>query len=184
MISHTSKLFFLFFICTTFLCLCSSFSVPTQYSSILGPNLDKLPSQDEAIQLFHQWKKDHGRVYQDLGEMAKKFENFLSNLKYITDSNAKRKSSYDFLLGVNTFADWSANEFQETFLHDIDMPKDNGTRKLNDLACRAPSFLDWRSKGAVTHVKDQKNCGKFVLLATFLFRVIPPYVWLKKMKIS
>ncbi|XP_057434176.1 ervatamin-B-like [Lotus japonicus] len=160
MISHTSNIFLLFFICTTFSCLSSSFRIPTPYSSIMGPNLDKLPSQDEAIQLFQQWKKDHGRVYKDLGEMAKKFEIFLSNLKYITESNAKRKSPHDFLLGLNKFADWSAKEFQETYLHELDMPKEESSiMKLDDLPCDAPSSLDWRSKGVVTHVKDQEDCG-------------------------
>src|ERR1044072_8095456 len=147
MISHTLKIFLLFFICTTFSCrISSSFNIPTNniYSSILAHNLDKLPSQDEAIHLFQQWTKEHGRVYQDLGEMAKKFENFLSNLKLITASNARRKSTYDFVLGLNIFADWSAEEFKEIYLHDIDMPKDNKIMKLDDLPCRAPSYLDWR----------------------------------------
>ncbi|KAJ1403003.1 Peptidase C1A, papain C-terminal [Sesbania bispinosa] len=160
MISHTSSLFLFFFICTTLLlCLVSSSSIPTQYSSILGPNLDKLPSEDEAIKLFQLWKKEHGRVYKDLDEMTRKFEIFLSNLKYITESNAKRESPHGSLLGLNKFADFSAKEFQEKYLHDIDMPMEYTTMKLDDLPCDAPSSLDWRSKGAVTGVKDQGDCG-------------------------
>ncbi|KAJ1418731.1 Peptidase C1A, papain C-terminal [Sesbania bispinosa] len=160
MISHTSSLFFLFFTCTTLLlCLVSSSSIPTQYSSILGPNLDKLPSEDEAIKLFQLWKKEHGRVYKDLDEMTRKFEIFLSNLKYITESNAKRESPHDSLLGLNKFADWSAKEFQEKYLHDINMPMEYTTTQLDDLPCDAPSSLDWRSKGVVTGVKDQGDCG-------------------------
>ncbi|XP_061362025.1 P34 probable thiol protease-like [Gastrolobium bilobum] len=126
--------------------------------SILGPNLDKLPSQDEAIQLFQLWKKEHGRVYKDLEEMAKKFEIFVSNLKYITESNAKRRFPSDYCLGLNKFADWSPKELQETYLHNLDMPTDSGM-KLNDSNCNAPSSLDWRSSGVVTGVKDQRNCG-------------------------
>lgn len=168
MISHASSPFLLFFICTTFLfsCLSSiSFSIPTHYSSIMGPNLDKLPSQDEAIQLFQLWKKEHGRVYRDLGEMAKKFDIFLSNLNHISESNAKRNSPHGFLLGLTNFADWSPEEFRKTYLHHLDMPKNSGSiKQLDDLPCSAPSSLDWRSRGVVSSVKDQKDCGKLISL--------------------
>ncbi|TKY58455.1 P34 thiol protease [Spatholobus suberectus] len=119
MISQPLKLFLLFFICITLICLSLSSSIPTQYS-ILGPNLDKLPSQDEAIQLFQLWSKEHGRVHKDLKETAKRFDIFLSNLNYIIESNAKRSSPSGNLLGLNNFADWSPIEFQEIYLHGHD----------------------------------------------------------------
>ncbi|CAJ2658861.1 unnamed protein product [Trifolium pratense] len=163
MIFHISKLFLLFTIFTTFLYFSLSYDTPTKYSSILGPNLDKLPTQDKAIELFQQWMKDHGRVYKDLEEMSKKFDNFLSNLKYIIETNAKRKSPHGFLLGLTNFSDWSFQEFQKRYLHDIDMSMNIDTMKMNDVhglsSCDAPSSLDWRSKGVVTNVKDQQNCG-------------------------
>ncbi|XP_061374819.1 ervatamin-B-like [Gastrolobium bilobum] len=158
MISQTPNMFLIIFIFTTFVCLSSSSSIPTQYS-ILGPNLDKLPSQDEALQLFQLWKKENGRIYKDLEEMAKKFEIFLSNLNYITKSNAKRRSSSTYLLGMNKFADWSPKEFQKTYLHGHDMPKQLGHVKQNNLSYAGPVSLDWRRRGVVTGVKDQANCG-------------------------
>jgi hypothetical protein len=170
MIYHTLNLFLLFIIFTTFLCLSSSYDTPPKYSSILGPNLDKLPTQDKAIELFQQWMKDHGRVYKDLEEMAKKFDIFLSNLKYIIETNAKRKLPHGFLLGLTNFSDWSSQEFQEKYLHDIDMSMNNDTINVNGVhdlsSCSGvPSSLDWSLKGAVTIVKDQHTCGKFVVLA-------------------
>jgi len=130
----------------------------------MGPNLDKLPTQDKTIEIFQLWMKEHGRVYKDLEEMAKKFDIFISNLKYITERNAKRKSSNGFLLGLTNFTDWSSEEFQQRYLNKIDMPMDIDTMKVNDVhlsSCSAPSSLDWRSKGVVSDIKDQKNCGKF-----------------------
>ncbi|XP_045802725.1 ervatamin-B-like [Trifolium pratense] len=164
MIFHTSYLFLLFIIFTTFLCPFSSYDISTKYSSILGPNLDKLPTQDKTIKLFQQWMKDHGRVYKDLKEMTKKFDIFLSNLKYITETNAKRKSPHDFFLGLNNFSDWNSQEFQEKYLHDIDMSMNNDMVNVNGVrdlsSCSdAPSSLDWNSKGAVTTVKNQNTCG-------------------------
>jgi hypothetical protein len=167
-IFHTSKPFLFFTIFTTFLGLSLSYDTPTKYS-ILGPNLDKLPTQDKAIELFQQWMKDYGRVYKDLQEMSKKFDIFLSNLKYITENNAKRKSPHGFLLGLTNFSDWSSQEFKERYLHDIDMSMNIDTIKVNDVhglsSCDAPSSLDWRSKGAVTTVKNQHGCGKLIVFA-------------------
>ncbi|KAJ1393967.1 Peptidase C1A, papain C-terminal [Sesbania bispinosa] len=163
--THTSKLFLLFFICTTIFILIfgrsSRSGIPTEYSSILGSNFDQLPSQDEAIKLFQVWKREHGRVYKDLEEMAKKFEIFVSNMKYITETNAKRSSSSGYVLGLNNFSDWSRKEFRETYLHDLGMPNadDDNSIKLEDVSCSAPPSLDWRSKGAVTEVKNQGTCG-------------------------
>ncbi|KAL5096857.1 hypothetical protein RYX36_001184 [Vicia faba] len=95
----------------------SNFEIPTsKYSSILGAKLDKLPNQDEAIELFQIWKKEHERVYSDLEVTAKKFGIFVTNLKYITESNAKRDSSHSVLLGLTNFADLSFMEFNETYM--------------------------------------------------------------------
>ncbi|CAK8530701.1 unnamed protein product [Lathyrus sativus] len=144
----------------------SSFEILTnKYSSILGPKLDKLPNEDGVIKLFQLWKREHGRVYNDIDEMTKKFATFVTNLKYITETNAKRDSPHSSFLGLTNFADWSSKEFQETYLHDIDMSKIKDTVNIvndgvADLPCRnPPSSLDWRSKGAVTNVKDQGTCN-------------------------
>ena len=157
MIPNTSMRFLLFFICTTFICLSSSSSFPTQYS-IMGPNLDRLPSPDQAIQLFLQWVREHGRAYKSLDELGKKFEIFLDNLKYISESNAARSAS-SYRLGLNDFADWSREEFKEVYLHEYQLPTEHRPIKLENVSYTASS-LDWRTRGAVTRVKHQGNCGK------------------------
>ncbi|TKY71831.1 P34 thiol protease [Spatholobus suberectus] len=133
----------------------------------MGPNLDKLPSLDEAIQLFQLWKREHGRVYKDLEEMAKKFE---IDVKNIIESNAKRTS---YPLGLNQFSDWSHNELQQTYLHELAMPA-NSDMNLNEVSCSAPPSLDWRSKGVVTEVKDQSWCGKLLFFGKSFVSLILP----------
>ena len=93
--------------------------------------------------------------------MAKRFEIFLTNLKYITESNAERRSPSSYLLGLNKFADWSPKEFQEVYLHNFDVATATEHRgmKLKNVSY-APSSLDWRQKGAVAEVKDEGRCGK------------------------
>ncbi|KAK7255334.1 hypothetical protein RIF29_28741 [Crotalaria pallida] len=145
-------LFLLCFFFTTFICLSLSFSIPYQYS-ILGHNLDKHPSQEEASQLFQLWKKENGRVYKDLEEMTKKFDIFVSNLNYIIESNANRRSPSGSLLALNKFVDWSPEEFKKTYLHDLNILTDSGM-KFNDLNCLAPSSINWTAKGVVTAVPN------------------------------
>ncbi|KAI5447781.1 ervatamin-B [Lathyrus oleraceus] len=140
----------------------SHFEIPTnKYSSILGPKLDKLPNQDDAKKLFQLWKKEHGRVYRDQEEAEKKFEIFVTNLKYITKSNAKRESPHSALLGLTKFADLSLKEFKEKY-----MTMNTNTMNIvnnddvHDLTCsNPPQSWDWRKEKAVTSVKSQGTCG-------------------------
>ncbi|CAL5183570.1 unnamed protein product [Lathyrus oleraceus] len=180
-ISYTSNRFLLFIIFTACLCLYfaiqkknpdenediliipSKFEIPTsKYTSVSSLILDKLPNEDDVIELFQVWKKEHGRVYKDLGEMVRKFEIFVSNLEYIVESNAKRNSPHSSVVGLNNFADVSSSEFRETYmtLKTDAMDILNDDDDVEDVTCsNPPATLDWRSNGAVTPVKDQGECG-------------------------
>ncbi|CAK8530704.1 unnamed protein product [Lathyrus sativus] len=140
----------------------SRFAIPTsKYTSILGPKLDKLPNQGDAKKLFQLWKKEHGRVYHDQEEMEKKFEVFVSNVKYIVEANAKRDSPHSAFFGLTNFADLSFPEFKETYLTLNDDAMDTLNDDVDDSTCSIdpPTSLDWRLKDAVTPVKKQGKCG-------------------------
>ncbi|CAL5183572.1 unnamed protein product [Lathyrus oleraceus] len=175
-ISYNSNPFRFFVIFTACLCIyfafqkkkpahlniSSNFEIqPNNYSPISEPILDKLPNQDEVLRLFQQWKKEHGRVYHDLEEMSKKFATFVSNLKYIIETNAKRDSPNSAFLGLTNYADLSSTEFRETYMtlntDAMDFANDDD---VQDVTCSdPPSTLDWRTSGAVTPVKAQNGCG-------------------------
>lgn len=170
MISHTIKFFLSFFIFISITSLSFALS-SSEYSLSSHDNLDKFSSSDEQVlELFQLWKKEHGKQYENSEENAKRFETFRSNLKHINEINAKRKSPTRHRLSLNKFADISPEEFSKTYLQET--PSKYGDRKLKDEddddCDNLPASVDWRKEGAVTEVKDQGNCRKNVLL-NFLF---------------
>ncbi|XP_054777113.1 P34 probable thiol protease-like isoform X2 [Prosopis cineraria] len=154
MTSLVSKLLFLLFLCYSMICLSSC--IPSE-------ELDRFTSEEEVLGLFQLWQKEQGREYENLEGEAKRFEIFKENLKYIRETNAKRKSPFDHRLGLNKFADLSYEEFSKTLLPELAViTHDNITKQseeLNDESCDAPPSIDWRRKGAVTKVKYQGDCG-------------------------
>ncbi|XP_058765408.1 ervatamin-B-like [Vicia villosa] len=147
----------------------SSFEIPaSKYTSILGPKFDKLPNEDDVIQLFQVWKKEQGRVYNDLEEMANKFDTFVTNLKYIVETNAKRDSPHSSLLGLTSFVDLSFVEFKERYMTtNSDTINIVNNDDVGDLTCSdPPPSKDWRSEKAVTSVKNQGTCGSCASFST------------------
>ncbi|XP_028760340.1 P34 probable thiol protease-like, partial [Neltuma alba] len=157
-----TKIFLLFLVWYASISLTSSSSVPDEYSRS-NLDLDNLVSDTQVFHLFQIWKKETGREYQNLGEEAIRFEIFKSNLKEIREKNAERKSASDYSLGLNEFSDMTYEEFSKMYLHETEEPMmeiNNSEMILNDASCPdAPSSWDWRTKGAVTRVKNQGRCG-------------------------
>ncbi|XP_028784979.1 ervatamin-B-like [Neltuma alba] len=160
MSSLAIKLLLLLFLWYSLICL--SFGVPSGYS-ILNQDLEKFNSEKEIFHPFQMWKEETEREYKTLEEEVMRFQVFKRNLQSIKEENAKRKSPYEYRLGLNKFSDMSYEEFRKIYLHEIEeliMGSHNSKMVLNDAACpNAPSSWDWRTKGAVTYVKDQGKCG-------------------------
>jgi len=107
---------------------------------------------------FEQWVEEHGKVY-DEREILYRFKIFKENLDWIEQFNSE---GHSFTVGLNKFADLTHSEFLERyaglnrpliqvpdFEHDVDY----------DSPQAAPLAVDWRTKGVVTRVKDQGQCG-------------------------
>jgi len=88
-------------------------------------------------------------------EFLARFEIFKTNMDYVRDWNAAGSST---VLGLNILADLSNSEYRNIYL---------GTRiDASNVAAEAfiptePTAvnIDWRTKGAVTPIKDQGQCG-------------------------
>ncbi|XP_015884113.3 cysteine protease XCP2 [Ziziphus jujuba] len=128
--------------------------------SIVGYSPEDLTCIDKLIQLFESWISKHRKVYENFEEKRQRFEIFKDNLKHIDETN-KKVSNY--WLGLNEFADLSHEEFNNMYLG---LKADQTRREhtsLDEFAYKdvadLPKSVDWRKKGAVTHVKNQGSCG-------------------------
>lgn len=143
--------------------ICLTSSVANEYT-ISNLDLDNFTSEKEVFHLFQKWKKETKREYETIEEEAAKFQIFKSNLKYIQDKNARRKSPNDYRLGLNKFSDMTYEEFSKIFLYTEDpILKGNDSKMviINNESCpNAPPTWDWRDENAVTHVREQGTCGK------------------------
>ncbi|UYV60940.1 CTSL [Cordylochernes scorpioides] len=101
----------------------------------------------------------HGKNYQGLEDQARKAI-FEENLKKIVQHNLEYElGMHSYHLGINKYSDWSSQEFTKRMNglivsedRTMDLYEPSGDMEL-------PSSLDWRSKGYVTGVKDQGQCG-------------------------
>jgi len=112
-----------------------------------------------AKSLFADFKATHGKVY-SAEEESVRFGNFVENLRTAARLSAKNPQAQ---FGVNKFSDLSASEFKGR--HNAQKYYANLTRSTvanvftQEQVAAADSPVDWRTKGAVTHVKDQGQCG-------------------------
>lgn len=111
-----------------------------------------------AEMTWEEFKMEYGREYN--GDEALRKSIFEENVRYIESENAKNLT---YTLGVNQFSDLTSEEFLATYTGKKsgegmwgEMPTlGEHTYEGEELAAE----VDWTTKGAVTPVKDQGQCG-------------------------
>jgi xylem cysteine proteinase len=130
--------------------------------SIVGYSPEDLNSEERLMDLFQSWMRKHEKSYESVSEMNQRFAIFKDNLRYIHSHNVQ-ESTPSYSLGLNNLADLTHEEFKTRYLGTKPPRRsENKVRKTENFIygdVDAPASIDWRSKGAVTAIKNQGACG-------------------------
>jgi hypothetical protein len=131
-------------------------------SSLCGLGEQGLPLRQGGEVLlsdqFAVWARQHGRVYGVAEERQRRFHVWKENQVYI---QRHRESPSSYQLALTRFADLTNEEFRRQFTG-TRINRSRRTRRRTPFRyanAEAPDSVDWRTKGAVTKVKDQGSCG-------------------------
>jgi len=139
--------------------------------------LEEVRSMDH-LATFRAWATAFERSYATLEEESGAFITWLDNLYTIGETNS---AALSYKLGLNQFSDLNADEFklyvhgadgacfkgdeaafvanrggQDIIIEDVEARFD---RESESEPVQAPASVDWTTKGVVTPVKNQGQCG-------------------------
>jgi cathepsin L len=116
---------------------------------------------DQIEREFKNFQRQFNRQYNSLGEESARRSIFEQNYRRIVAHNTEADNGvHSFRLAVNQFADMTTEEFAQKmngFKPELRIRQPNNfyTGERTGL----PATVDWRTKGVVTPVKNQAQCG-------------------------
>jgi len=132
----------------------------------LAQAVAKYPTEDEMETMYQRFQNENPR-----SDNAVRYPAFKVNVKNAMDMNAEQNSTCtdlfdgeECVFGITKFSDMYQDEFAATHTGYKQSEKvyDAPVVNLDDLQgalANAAASVDWRTKGAVSAVKDQGQCG-------------------------
>jgi len=123
-------------------------------TAVAAAPLDEVKMQSDFVSFMKTHKKEYAS-----DEVFGRYNVFKNNVARIAHHNAQ---NLGWTMAVNEFADLTQDEFKATYYgykaRSNDYLRSQNTEDLSSVQVQAGS-LDWRTKGAVTPVKNQGQCG-------------------------
>jgi len=113
--------------------------------------------QTDILLKFTDFVQIYNKNYSD-DELSYRFNVFIDNYKTINDHNSQ---GHSWTMAINKFADLTPNEFKSQHLcyNPVHSKTFLGRTYFTNTVSDLPTDIDWTSKGVVTPVKDQGQCG-------------------------
>lgn len=121
---------------------------------------------------WHAYKSEHKKTYESETEENFRLKIFMDNKHKIAKHNQEFEAgSVSYKLKLNKYADLLHHEFVRTlngFNRTVGLklfkgaqlnPVEEAVTFIEPANVEVPKSVDWRTKGAVTEVKDQGHCG-------------------------
>lgn len=108
---------------------------------------------------FINWMQEHKVQIENGQRFVHMLQNFANNEDMIATHNSQEST---FKLGHNKFSHMDVNEWREAVKLGLGYQTAPASGEVHSAPVdmsSVPSSVDWRTKGAVTPVKDQGNCG-------------------------
>lgn len=119
-------------------------------------------------EVFNAWIERHGKSYENEQEYLHRLAIFHSNAKLVEKHNLAYEDGYTTYAMTmdNPFSDVTDEEFYATHLMESQNCSATTTANGRDWMTQKeaetfelPKSVDWRTKGIITPIKNQKNCG-------------------------
>jgi len=116
---------------------------------------------DTSNKAWEKYKEKFNKKYPSASEESRRKAIWQNNTVLIHEHNKLfHAGNSTFRLGENPFADMTAKEFAERYngykkKKVVSTPSSLSLEDMKDL----PGHVDWRSKGYVTDIKNQQQCG-------------------------